>query len=84
MGRLLTIIAASLVLLCVVAIFIAPSLDLPDTAVRGRQTWAAILLAAGALLLFALLPAVSFLLKPDVALSLLIFDPDRSRSQLTC
>jgi len=83
MCRFLKIIAASFVLLCVLAIFVAPTVDLPDTAIRGRQAWAAILLAIGAMFLCAWRPAL-FFDSPQINTLVLVFDPDRSRSQLTC
>ena len=83
MCRILKIIAATFVLLCVLAVFIAPSLDLPDTAMRGRQAWAAVLFAAGAMLLCAWL-TILFTEKTGLVTPLFVFDPDRARSQLTC
>jgi hypothetical protein len=84
MCRILKIIAASLVLLCVLAIFIAPTIDLPDAAMRGRPAWSVFLLFIGAILLYGWLPALGFLLNPYRPAILLVFDPDLSRSQLTC
>jgi hypothetical protein len=83
MGRFLKIIAASFVLLCVLAIFVAPSLDLPDTAMRVGQAWAAILFAIVAMFLCAWLPALFFEIH-QASSPILVFDPDRARSQLTC
>jgi hypothetical protein len=84
MHRWIKIIAACFVLLCVLTIFVAPSVDLPDTAMRGRQGWAAALLSIFTMVLFTWLPALLFFLSPHPATLLLVFDPDRTRSQRTC
>ncbi len=77
-------IAACFVLLCVLTIFIAPSVDLPDTAMRGGQALAFVLLAIGAMFLCGWLPSLLFFLNPHPATPLLVVDPDRVRSQRTC
>ena len=84
MHRWLKIIAACFVLLCVLTIFVAPSVDLPDTAIRNGKLLAFILLAINAMLLCGWLPALLLFLEPRSAVALLVFDPDRSRSQRTC
>lgn len=84
MHRRLKIIAAVFVLLCVVTICIAPSVDLPDTAMRYRQAWVAVLLSIVTILLFGWLPSLFFLLTQRPGSPVLIFDPDRTRSQRTC
>lgn len=84
MHRWIKIIAACFVLLCVLTIFVAPSVDLPDTAMRGVQQLAFFLLAICSLVLCGWLPALLFFLNPHPATPLLVFDPDRTRSQRTC
>ena len=83
MYRFVKIIAAIAVIVCVLAIFIAPSIDLPDINLRSRQLNAAMLQSMNTLLLIALLAVGSLLsgsrvLRPACARSV------RSSSQLTC
>ena len=82
-SMLKTLVAAAL-LVCVLAIFIAPSIDLPETALRYRQIYAAILQSIGTLLLLALL-AYPLLLRGDLpSLASLPSDRMSSHCQFLC
>jgi len=81
MYRLIKIIAALAVLVCVLAVFVAPTIDLPDTNLRHRQLNAAILQSIGTLMILALLATVSQALNIRVPVRARSV---RSSSQLTC
>jgi hypothetical protein len=81
MYRFVKIIAALAVLVCVLAIFVAPSIDLPDTNLRSCQLNAAVLQSVGTVMILALLAAVSQGLSTRVPVRTRSV---RSSSQLTC
>jgi hypothetical protein len=81
MYRLVKIIATLAVLVCVLAVFVAPSIDLPDTSLRSRQLNAAILQSLGTLMILALLAGVCQALRVRVPVRARSV---RSSSQLTC
>jgi hypothetical protein len=84
MHRWIKIVAAVVVLVCVLAVFISPAFDLPDSVMRGAQALVFVLLAITAMVLCGWLHDALFLLSPEPAVPLLVFDPDRTRSQRTC
>jgi hypothetical protein len=81
MYHFVKIIVALAVLVCVFVIFVAPSVDLPDTNLRGRQFTTAMLQSITTLLLIALMMAcasMSAVRVPAFARA------SRPSSQLTC
>jgi hypothetical protein len=91
MYRLLKIIAALAVLVCVLGIFVAPTIDLPDVNLRSRNLHAAMLQSMlqstlqsmSTLLLLALLAAGSLLSTSPVSVYARARSA-RSSSHLTC